>query len=84
MTASTVNGSTGEGRQASIASAARMAVRGVATGHRRDRRKGDRERAAAAAARRLELRRGWLDGDAAPAAAPAKSSDAGEEERQRQ
>ncbi|KAK9104468.1 hypothetical protein Scep_021312 [Stephania cephalantha] len=29
-------------------------------GHRRDRRKGDRERAATAAARRPELRRGWL------------------------
>ncbi|KAK9118428.1 hypothetical protein Scep_016521 [Stephania cephalantha] len=28
-------------------------------------------------ARRPELRRGWLDGDAAPAAAPVRSSDDG-------
>ncbi|KAK9095094.1 hypothetical protein Scep_026563 [Stephania cephalantha] len=61
--------------------AARMAVRGAAMGHRRDQLKGDRERAAAAAARQLELRRGWLDAGAAPAAAPARSSDVGEEER---
>ncbi|KAK9147527.1 hypothetical protein Scep_006284 [Stephania cephalantha] len=49
--------------------AARTAARGAATCHRGDQRKGDRERATAAAARRPELRRGWLDGGAAPAAA---------------
>ncbi|KAK9100711.1 hypothetical protein Scep_024141 [Stephania cephalantha] len=49
----------------------------------KDRRKGYRERAAAAAVRRPELRRGWLDGDVAPKVALARSSDAGEEERQR-
>ncbi|KAK9167033.1 hypothetical protein Scep_002224 [Stephania cephalantha] len=35
MTAATVSGSTGEGRRASIASAARTAVHGAATGHQR-------------------------------------------------
>ncbi|KAK9121373.1 hypothetical protein Syun_018990 [Stephania yunnanensis] len=62
MTAATVSGSNGEGWRASVASTTRTAVRGAAMGHRRDRCKGDRERAAAAAARRPELRRAGMAG----------------------
>ncbi|KAK9092936.1 hypothetical protein Syun_027847 [Stephania yunnanensis] len=45
---------------------ARTAACCAATSHRGDRRKGDRERATAALARRPKLQRGWLDGGATP------------------